>query len=294
MVRTSFDGGLGDDIICGGSGDDRLAGGGGNDRIYGDGGDDYFIEGAGNDRIVGGSGNDYLSYFTSSVGIRVRNGNTIDGVGHDTADVETIEGTAKADVMRGGSGDDDLRGLAGKDLIVGGAGDDVLSASGGTIRGGPGNDFIDASGTVTAYFGGGVNGSAIGGGRPTLVGGPAQDEFTFRTRKTNATVRGGGGDNQIVFLGVRKSIRANISKGRATWSGGSLKFQGINTLIGSNRADVLIGSSGSDVLYGRAGKDVLRGLGGNDLITGQGGRDVADGGRGLDYCYAERRRNCEG
>jgi Ca2+-binding RTX toxin-like protein len=107
-------------------------------------------------------------------------------------------------------------------------------------------------------------------------------------------VRGGGSDNQIVFVGVRRSVTAHIGKGVATWKGGSLKFTGIHTLIGTFRKDLLIGSSGSDILQGRAGADVLRAGAGNDIVTGQGGQDGADGGSGLDYCYAEVRRNCEG
>ena len=293
--NDTFDGLGGDDIICGGPGKDRLAGGDGNDRVYGEGGKDYFIEGAGNDRIIGGGGRDYLSYFTMSSGIRVSNGNTIDGAaGHDVTDVETIEGTAYADRMRGGSGDDDLRGLTGKDSLNGGPGNDFLTATGGVMRGGPGNDFVDASGTVTAYLGGDINGSTIGPGRPTVVGGPQQDEFNFRTRKTRATVRGGGNANQIIFMGVRRPVTADIGKGKASWKGGSLKFSGVHTLIGTARKDVLIGSDESDVLYGRAGADVLRARGGNDLMTGQGGRDTGDGGSGLDYCFVEVRRNCEG
>lgn len=290
----TFDGLGGDDIICGGSGKDRLAGGDGNDRVFGEGGDDYFIGGGGNDRIAGGPGRDYLSYFTSSRGIRVSNGTTIDGVGRDVTDTETIEGTGLADRMRGGPGADDLRGLTGNDVINGGGGGDFLTATGGIIRAGAGNDAVDVSGTVTAYLGRGVNAATIGQGRPRVVGGPQGDEFSFRGRKSNALVRGGAGDNQIVFLGVRRPVTAHIGKGTASWRGGGLRFSDVHTLIGTFRSDVLVGSGGSDILYGRAGKDILRGGGGNDLITGQGGRDVAHGNAGLDYCFAETRgRTCE-
>jgi Ca2+-binding RTX toxin-like protein len=292
--NDTFDGLGGDDIICGGPGKDRLGGGDGNDRVYGDGGKDYFIEAAGSDRIVGGAGRDYLSYFTASEPITVSNGDTITGAGRDVADVETIEGTPYADRMRGGRGADDLRGLTGEDRIDGGAGDDFLLATGGVIRAGAGSDFVDASGTVTAYLGAGVNGATLGAGRPTVVGGPEQDEFNFRAKGTRATVRGGGSDNQIVFLGVGRPVTADIAKGVATWRGGDLRFAGVHTLIGSRRKDVLIGSSSSDILYGRSGADVLRAGAGNDIVTGQGGRDSADGGTGVDYCFAETRRHCEG
>ncbi|MDQ4051535.1 MAG: hypothetical protein M3237_02405 [Actinomycetota bacterium] len=293
--NDTFDGLAGDDVICGGSGKDRLAGGAGNDRVYGDGGKDYFVEGSGNDRIIGGGGRDYLTYFMLPSGIRVSNGTTIDGAGRDVTDTEAIEGTAYADRMRGGAGDDDLRGLTGNDAIDGGAGNDFLTATAGVIHGGAGSDFVDASGTVTAYLGAGINGATMGPGRPTVVGGPEQDEFSFRARGTRATVRGGGSDNQIVFLGVRRPVRADIGKGTATWKGGSLGFAGVHSLIGTLRKDVLIGSASSDILYGRAGADVLRSAGGNDIITGQAGRDSGDGGSGIDYCFfVEVRRNCEG
>jgi Ca2+-binding RTX toxin-like protein len=290
----SFDGGGGDDIICGGAGKDRLSGGAGNDRIFGDSGNDYVIEGAGDDRIVGGAGRDYLTYFTATTGIKVSNGNTIDGVGHDVTDTETIEGSGLADRMYGGAGVDDLRGLTGKDLIDGGAGNDFLTATAGIIRGGAGSDFVDASGTVTAYLGADVNGATLGPGHPTVVGGPDSDEFTFRSSGVHGTVRGGGDANQIVFLGVRRGVTADIGKGQASWKGGSLKFTGIHTLIGTRRSDLLIGSNTSDILYGRSGADELRLGGGNDLATGQGGRDSVDGGSGVDYCFAEIRHNCEG
>jgi Ca2+-binding RTX toxin-like protein len=285
--NDTFDGLGGDDLICGGAGKDRLAGGDGNDRVLGEGGKDYFIEAAGNDQIIGGPGRDYLSYFTSSSGIRVSNGNTIDGAGHDVTDAETIEGTAYADRMRGGSGPDELRGLTGKDLIQGGGGGDFLIATDGIIRAGGGNDFVDVSGSVTAYLGAGVNAATIGPGRPKVEGGPDQDEFNFRGRGSRARVRGGGSDNQIVFVGLRRSVTADIGKGVATWKGGSLDFAGIHTLIGTFRKDLLIGSSGSDILYGRAGSDVLRAGAGNDIVTGQGGQDTAHGNAGFDYCFAE-------
>ena len=260
-----------------------------------DAGADYIVEGEGDDRIVGGAGVDYLTYFVATSGITVSNGNTIDGLGHDVTDAEIIEGSKFADRMRGGAGSDDLRGLSGEDSIDGGAGNDFLNASGGTIRGGAGDDLVDASGTVTVYLEGGVNGARLGAGHPTVVGGPEQDRFSFVKRKSHATVKGGGGVNdQIIFMGVRQAVTADISKGLARWKGGDIRFSQIHTLIGTRRKDTLIGSSGTDILQGRSGADVLKLGAGNDLGTGQGGRDSVDGGSGIDYCYGETLRRCEG
>lgn len=306
----SFDGGGGDDIICGGGGRDVLAGGAGNDQIFGDDDNDYIVGGAGNDRIVGGPGKDFLSYKSATSGITVRNGRTIDGVGHDVTDTETIEGTNYADRMIGGAGNDDLRGLTGEDVLAGGPGNDYLSSTGGVIKGGPGSDylsgtrgvirggaggdFVDASGTVMAYLGGGVNAARIVNGTPTVVGGRENDKFSLLSRGVRAVVRGGGGNNQIVFLGVRRRVTADIGKGLASWSGGSLKFSDVHIVVGTSRADLLIGSNSDDAIYGGAGDDVVRLGAGNDRASGQAGKDVIDGGKGVDYCRAEIRRNCEG
>jgi Ca2+-binding RTX toxin-like protein len=293
--NDSFTGLGGDDIVCGGAGKDRLAGGEGNDRILGERGRDYVVEDAGNDVVDGGGSRDYLSYYTWSGSIRVTDGRVVDGAGHDvTRSIETIEGTPYADTMRGGRGDDDLRGLTGNDRVSGGAGNDYLTATAGVIRAGAGSDYVYASGQVTAYLGRGVNGAQIGPGAVTVVGGPDQDEFSIQSRATRSRVRGGGNNNQIVFLGVRRSVTADIGKGAASWKGGHLRFAGVHTLIGTRRKDLLIGSATSDILYGRAGADLLRGAGGNDIVTGQAGQDAANGGSGLDYCFAERRVACEG
>ena len=292
--NDAFDGLGGNDVICGGSGRDRLAGGEGNDRIDAGGGNDYLLEGAGNDRLVGGRGDDYLSYSAWGTPIRVTNASVVQGAGRDVATgVETIEGTAQADVMIGGPGDDVLRGLTGKDLIKGGGGNDYLAANDGTIRGGKGDDFVEATGSVTAYLGPGLNGADIGAGSVTVVGGRGKDAFNLTTRSTRSTVRGGGGDNQVSFVGTRRPISADLGRGEASWKGGSLTFNGIHSVIGSNRKDVIIGSEITDLIYGRGGDDVIKGGGGIDLMTGQGGRDFIDGGAAYDYCYAERVVRCE-
>ena len=289
-----FDGLGGNDLICGGSGRDQLAGGEGNDRIDGGGGKDYFLEGDGNDRLIGGRGQDYLSYSSWSTGINVTNATVIEGAGRDVATgIETIEGTAYADVMIGGPGDDVLRGLTGKDLIRGEGGNDYLAATDGIIKGGEGNDLVETSGSVTAYLGPGVNGADIGAGQVTVVGGRGKDAFTLLTRSTRSTIRGGGGDNQVSFLRTRRGVRVDLGRGRATWKGGSLSMKGVHTVIGTHRKDVLIGSNITDIMYGRGGDDVLRGRGGIDLMTGQGGRDRINGGGSYDYCFAEIEVNCE-
>ena len=292
--NDAVDGLGGNDLICGGPGRDRIAGGEGSDRIDAGAGDDYVLEGAGDDRVAGGRGRDYLSYSTWSTGIRVADGRTVTGAGRDTVlGVETIEGTAQRDVMVGGAGDDGLRGLTGEDLVKGGGGDDYLASTAGVIRAGSGNDFVEASGEVTAYLGAGTNGADVTGGSPTVVGGPQQDGFNLKSRSSRATLRGGGGENQVNLQGVRRPVSLDLARGVGSWQGGGLRLEAVHTVVGTNRADLVVGSAVTDIVYGRGGDDVLRGGGGLDLLTGQGGRDRIDGGAAFDYCVAETTVRCE-
>lgn len=56
-IKTSIDGGTGDDSIQGGIGDDTIEGGSGDDTIEGGGGDDSIDPGSGSDQVDGGPGN---------------------------------------------------------------------------------------------------------------------------------------------------------------------------------------------------------------------------------------------
>ncbi len=110
-------------------------------------GRDYIAEGLGNDLISGGPGKDYLTYIFFDGSIRIKDAQEAFGAGHDVlAAIETIEGTAQADVMRGSQGDDDLRGGGGDDRIYGLGGADVIFIYGGIANGGPGIDYIQATG----------------------------------------------------------------------------------------------------------------------------------------------------
>lgn len=111
--------------------------------------------GAGNDRYValandwpsrvdfdGGIGSDVANYFFATAGVDVAvDLSPGDGRPGDNdrirRNVESVLGSAFADVLVGGPGAELLMGFDGDDQITGGAGEDVLSA-------GRGNDRIDA------------------------------------------------------------------------------------------------------------------------------------------------------
>ncbi len=105
-IRSSVDGGDGNDLLNGGVGTDSLFGGIGNDQLYGGNGNDGLYGGEGNDSLFGGNGDDVLSGD---------NGN------------DRLFGNDGIDWLYGGSGDDYLNGGAGVDNFSGGDGVDTFA-----------------------------------------------------------------------------------------------------------------------------------------------------------------------
>jgi Ca2+-binding RTX toxin-like protein len=114
-IRSTANGGSGNDMLIGGWNNDLLIGGLGDDVLLGRTGNDIMHGQDGNDRMYGGIGNDCL----------------YGGNGNDY-----IRGEAGNDYIRGGLGNDDLFGDDGVDRLFGeGGADDLI--------GGNGNDYLD-------------------------------------------------------------------------------------------------------------------------------------------------------
>jgi len=102
---------------------------------------------------------------------------------------ETLNGTGRADTIRGMGGDDTLNGRGGGDTLIGGAGDDVLNGNGGsdTLRGNNGNDMLNGGGRQDSLIGGNGKDSLNGdGGQDDLDGGKGHDALS-----------GGGGNDSL-------------------------------------------------------------------------------------------------
>jgi Ca2+-binding RTX toxin-like protein len=190
-IRTTPDGGSGNDSLMGGYGNDTLNGGSGNDTLIG---------GPGSDALIGSSGNDFLA-------------------GQDGPD--SLGGDQNDDLLDGGRGSDSLRGGSNFDTVTYSSHAGGVAASIGGFPGTDGNsedgpagaadtiDF-DVEGLIGTAFndslGGDGDPNAIfgGGGRDTLTGGGHGDRLFGQDGRDrifgqdgNDLVKGGSGRDKM-------------------------------------------------------------------------------------------------
>jgi hypothetical protein len=154
-----IDGGLDADFIFAGEGQDVVVGGEGLDTTFGEWGDDRMFAGAGPDQLFGGYGDDILNGgaggqnqnlnvdeclgefgfnivsfsdittpLNTAADLNFQNINlgTNTPFGQLWVDIQGIEGSGKADIIRGDANDNWLIGGGGNDTLSGGAGDDLI------------------------------------------------------------------------------------------------------------------------------------------------------------------------
>jgi Ca2+-binding RTX toxin-like protein len=271
IVKLTFDGGPGNDVLRGSNGNDVLLGGPGRDSLKGLEGDDVIQGGpdgdsiearagdVGHDLIEGNDGVDDMVSFTGSISsdqITIApNGNRVlltrGAILLDMAGVETIFVDSR-------SGDDEITGAKG------------LADNGVTqlhLNGGDSNDVITGGDTNDVLEGGGGNDTLIGGaGNDRLFGGPGAD-----------SIDGGAGDDVAFFAALDESDeftggdgddRANVSGD----AGNDVLLVAPSTIPGLRFAVVLNGNG--DLVQGAAERiDIITGDG-IDRITMDG--DLAD------------------
>jgi Ca2+-binding RTX toxin-like protein len=254
-VRSSIEGGAGDDYLDNG----------------GSGSGDTFAGGVGDDTIDGGSYLNTASYADATAGVRVSlaiNGsqNTV-GAGRDTligirgligsGFADRLTGEQYADSLAGGAGNDTLDGgPLGYDTLDGGAGQDL-------VDGGYGNDVI-------------VDSDGISG--DTLKGGFDVDRLDY----SGASLGAGAVIDLQAGLATRGHSSETIT-GFENLTGG----KGGETIVGSFAANLIDGFSGSDTIMGGKGGDTLHGGANNDRLDGGLGDDSVDGGDGADTVVAD-------
>ena len=263
----------GDDTLNGNDGDDFLTGDEGNDMLNGGAGSDYLIGGAGSDILDGGNGSDDLvEYLTSNAGVSIDlNEGTAEG-GHAEGDVimnvEHVDGSVYADVLRGNEDHNQLFGHDGDDKLYGGAGVDYLVGGAGLLDCGPGDDTVnywnsDVGVLVRLHNAHAVKfGDAEGDtltGIEHLIGSPYND------------VLAGDGEDNIMKGGDGDDVLYGGPAG------------GDDMMYGDNGDDRIFGGRGNDTLTGGEGNDRLRGGPGEDILIADGDEmDVLHGGPDAD------------
>lgn len=254
----------------------------------------------------GATGNIVLSFTTQLLACDITG----------TTGPDRLTGTEGADIICGLSGDDQIHSGGGDDLVVGGDGTDSLAPGSGDddVMGGRGIDeltFRASPGRVIVDL---VRGSARGEGADRLdgienvIGSSGAD--SLKGDATDNLLSGGGGNDKLSGSGGNDQLEGGDGRDTASFSDGrsisvDLAFgrsfgpgiddlRGIESVIGSPRADTirgsaaknhLVGGGGRDTIDGYAGNDKLEGGGDPDRIFGGGGRDKIVGGSGTDTCF---------
>jgi Ca2+-binding RTX toxin-like protein len=275
-IRTTIEGGDGNDTLLGGSGAETLVGGDGNDSADGNGGNDRALMGAGDDTFVwdpgdgsdtveGDAGADAMIFNGAGVAERVAlspNGSRLrflrdpGPITMDTAGVERVDFNALggADTVAV----DDLTGtdVSAVNLDLGrldGQGDQV------TVDGTDGADRIDVAGDAS--------GVAVSGLRALVS--VRNQEPTDRL-----LVEGRGGNDAISAAALAAGAIG------LTIDGGA----GADTLAGAKGVETLLGGDGNDSADGNGGNDRAElGAGDDTFVWDPGdGSDVVEGQDGAD------------
>ncbi|MGC1275659.1 MAG: calcium-binding protein [Planctomycetaceae bacterium] len=261
LIKTTVDGGAGNDVILGSNGADVLLGGDGDDFIDGQQGNDVAFMGAGNDTfqwdpgdgsdvVEGQAGTDRMLFngsganeiFEASAnGGRVRFTRNVGNIVMDLNDVEAIDLNAL-----GGADTAVINDLSGTDLTefnvdlegVGGAGDGQPDRV--VVNGTNGDDV--------ALVAGDANGVSVFGlaAQVNVVGADAGDRLALNML---------AGDDVVEASGLTGGLLLLEADGGA----------GNDVLIGSVLDDLLLGGDGDDVLLGGLGLDLLDGGLGDDI-----------------------------
>lgn len=146
----------------------------------------------------------------------------------------SFEGTDRADVIVGSSGDDIILALEGNDRVCARSGDDI-------VFGNEGNDLLD----------GGAGGDAF-------VGGPGADLLD------GGRVRGFDALDLVTYELSGAPVTVDLAAGRAAGEGAD-RLRSIEILGGTKFGDALTGNSATNFFFPAEGNDTVRGAGGFDF-----------------------------
>lgn len=313
-ARFNVTGGAGNDTLTGAAAADTLIGGDGADQLTGGAGADQLTGGAGNDLFVVGA--TFADFSTTTGGVTTSDtvqggeGNdTLQFGGNVTLTATNLANVSSIEVL-------DLNGTGANSVTLT---DALYTSNGAAIT-------VDAAGAGSVT----VNGSALTGtnavavnataaGADSLVGGAANDTFTFIGNDLQATdtITGGNGtdtiqidangNDEVSILGASVTGVERVVVMGYTANGTSndqdvlltaTAYAGTGTLTvdaSALVADVATGAT-DDFTFnaagvantatfnvtGGAGADTLTGGNGSDSLTGGAGADQITGGQGVD------------
>ncbi len=308
--------------IVGSAFNDRLVGNDQNNDIRGHDGQDVLDgQGGAQDLLFGNDGQDTVSYENDPAGVTVDLGAGAgrDGVGGRDFynSIESVTGSAHADVLTGdanpnlldgGPGDDTLIGHAGlveiggqpldSDILRGGDGTDTVSyesdpggialflEEGAGSRDGHGHpDLVqDVEDAIGSSFNDEIVGSSIankleGGSGDDRIFGQGGDDILVGGPGNDVLV-GGDGNDTVVYRNDPTAVFVRLTLGSATDGFELAPGQFGNDSLFS--IENVIGSNRSDFILGNDGGNALTGLDGDDILHGFGGNDTLRGDAGRD------------
>ncbi|MFL6019357.1 MAG: calcium-binding protein, partial [Gaiellaceae bacterium] len=226
--------------------------------------------------VNAGDGNDAVTVLASKDQLAALK---LSGAGGD----DVLTGFDGSDSLHGGEGNDRLTGAKGSDDMNGDAGNDTLVWNNGdgtdTIDGNAGNDATEVNGNPTLgdAFTIEPNAGRITFKRTNLV------TFMLDASTERFEVNGLGGDDSFAAgTGVGALTQLSLDGGA-----------GVDTLNGSDGADLILGGEGNDVLSGGSGDDRVVGDRGTDTLNGGAGDDtlVWNNGDGTDVANGDAGRD---
>lgn len=253
-------------VILGTAASDNLYGASGADILRGGGGDDFLWSSGGNDTFDGGDGGDWAQFMQSSQGVSVDLAiSGAQNIGPSTStfiSIESLQGSAYDDVLKGDGGGNSLSGYNGNDTIYGRDGNDGIGGDAGndTIYGGAGNDNI-------------VGGS----GNDVIYGEAGDDRISHQSETTDLTlgndyIDGGDGVDSVwvTYVDFGVSIDLSVSTEQKIGGGFTLTIKNVENLDGWQFADKLTGNAADNRFWGWNGDDVIDGGAGVDTVGMRG------------------------
>jgi Ca2+-binding RTX toxin-like protein len=288
----TVDGGAGTDVLISGGGTDTLLGGDGNDE--------FFIlsdadHGAG-EVITGGAGTDTLTFASTGATTLVLSSGV---TGVENIEIEDLAAGAGASnesinasaltygvVLRGNDGINTITGTAFADIIRAGAGNDTIVADDADtlVDGEAGTDDVmqlAANATFTASQLTNIENVTLADGVSLTVDYTDVVDGAIASQIDAVTGVTGGATETLIINGASTGAGVTMSYAAAnlTLTSVTLDFRGGNdaeTVTGTASADIISGGLGNDIITGGAGADNLTGGAGADQFNVAGASATVD------------------